>query len=107
MGRAGSGGAHQWETHLCPGLRRMALRRDMVSSCPYPPFSVSTALSPEEAESALEATHYFIEDSSLEGKNTNAIIATVYNTSRDEWRWRRMVGAFLEKCFSCSTQLFC
>lgn len=38
-------------------------------SCPHSPFSLSTALSPEEAESALEATHYFTEDSSSEGEH--------------------------------------
>uniref|UniRef100_A0A8C4M620 EF-hand domain-containing protein n=1 Tax=Equus asinus asinus TaxID=83772 RepID=A0A8C4M620_EQUAS len=38
----------------------------VVLSCPHCPFSLSTALSPEEAESALEATHYFTEDSSSE-----------------------------------------
>lgn len=41
----------------------------VVLSCPHCPFSLSTALSPEEAESALEATHYFTEDSSSEGEH--------------------------------------
>lgn len=36
----------------------------IVYSCPHLPVSLSAALSPEEAESALEATHYFTEDSS-------------------------------------------
>lgn len=42
----------------------------IVSPCPRPrpPFSLSTALSPEEAESALEAAHYFTEDGSSEGE---------------------------------------
>lgn len=39
-----------------------------TSLCSHSPFSLSTALSPEEAESALEATHYFTEDSSSEGE---------------------------------------
>ncbi|XP_031791365.1 TBC1 domain family member 9B [Piliocolobus tephrosceles] len=38
----------------------------LVSSCPDSAFSPGTALSPEEAESALEAAHYFTEDSSSE-----------------------------------------
>lgn len=32
--------------------------------------SLQTALSPEEAESALEAAHYFTEDSSSEGERS-------------------------------------
>ena len=40
----------------------------VVPSCPHSPLSPNTALSPEEAESALEATHYFTEDSSSEGE---------------------------------------
>lgn len=43
-------------------------RSRIVSSYPHPPSSLSTALNPEEAESALEATHYFTEDSSSEGE---------------------------------------
>lgn len=38
-------------------------------SCPHSPFFLSIALSPEEAESALEATHYFTKDSSSEGEH--------------------------------------
>ena len=41
----------------------------IVVSCPHLPLSLSAALSPEEAESALEATHYFTEDSSSEGES--------------------------------------
>lgn len=41
----------------------------IVFSCPHSPFFLSIALSPEEAESALEATHYFTKDSSSEGEH--------------------------------------
>ena len=42
----------------------------VVPSCPHSPLSPNTALSPEEAESALEAAHYFTEDSSSEGEHS-------------------------------------
>lgn len=42
----------------------------IVPSCPHSPLSPNTALSPEEAESALEAAHYFTEDSSSEGERS-------------------------------------
>lgn len=45
-------------------------RESRCFSCPRPPFALSTALNPEEAESALEAAHYFTEDSSSEGERS-------------------------------------
>lgn len=58
---------HQWGAHLALDSGRPH-ESHIVSPCPHPPFALSTALSPEEAESALEAAHYFTEDSSSEGE---------------------------------------
>lgn len=55
---------------LCPGLAEVSSgESQVVPSCPHSPVSPITALSPEEAESALEAAHYFTEDSSSEGEH--------------------------------------
>lgn len=53
-------------------------RRDLNIS-----FSVSTALNPEEMESALEATSYFTEDVTTEG---NAMLALLTSQFRQESR---------------------
>jgi hypothetical protein len=45
-----------------------SLTRTGSLPCPHCCFSWNTALIPEEAESALEAAHYFTEDSSSEGE---------------------------------------
>lgn len=56
---------------LCPGLGEVSSgESQVVPSCPHSPLSPNTALSPEEAESALEAAHYFTEDSSSEGEHS-------------------------------------
>lgn len=56
---------------LCPGLGEVSSgESQVVPSCRHSPLSPNTALSPEEAESALEAAHYFTEDSSSEGEHS-------------------------------------
>lgn len=65
---------------------------------PHVSFSWNTALIPEEAESALEATRYFTEDSPSEGASPLSHLAPVAATGLQEASSTPTVGGSMPPC---------